>query len=56
MLCYGYGKETELVAGWLKYELMRILRFFVIDVVCGGGLGCVDRNRVDYEAMCGLFY
>jgi len=25
--------KTELVVGWLEDELMRVLRFFVIDIV-----------------------
>jgi len=33
MLCYGCGIETKLVVGWLKDELMRILRFFVVSVM-----------------------
>jgi len=33
MTCYAYETETELEVGWLKDELMRVLRFFVVSVV-----------------------
>ena len=33
MACYAYEIETELVVRWLQVELMRVLKFFVVDVM-----------------------
>jgi len=40
--------KTEMTVGWLEVELMRILRFFVVDVMWKGSLGC------DWPQSCGL--
>ena len=40
--------KTEFLVGWLKDELMRVLRFFVVGVVRGGSQGC------DLPQSCGL--
>jgi len=48
--------NIDMVVRWLKVKLMRVLRS-LWSVLCEEGVWVViDRNHVDCEAMCGLFF